>query len=265
MSIDLLKNKSKELDIIRDIPNYDMPPIGLGFTACSFAMGFGIGFMVFFIFYKILLVSILGGVMAGIVTIFSRRKNAVKKRRLVLRRQFLDMLEAVSVALRAGDPVSKALISARKDLVLTYKEDSDIVVELDMIIRKFNSLIPLSEAFMDFAERCKLEDVYSFASIYATIEGKSSQADTIVRETQRIISDKMIIEMEIETMMTSAKTEVGVMLAMPLVILLVIGYAGEGFMDAIYTTPVGRIVATGGLCVFFISYFMARKFSSIEL
>ena len=119
-----------------------------------------------------------------------------------------------------------------------------------MIILKFNNAVSLSAAFSDFAERSGLEDIASFASIYSTIEGKSSRADEIIRETQQIIADKMEIEMEIETMMTAAKSEVNIMLFMPLVILGVIGYAGAGFMDAIYTTPMGRVVATGGLAVF---------------
>ena len=66
-------------------------------------------------------------------------------------------------------------------------------------------------------------------------------------------------------MMTAAKSEVNIMLFMPLVILGVIGYAGAGFMDAIYTTPMGRVVATGGLAVFIISFVLARKFSNIEV
>ena len=75
----------------------------------------------------------------------------------------------------------------------------------------------------------------------------------------------MTIEMEIDTMMTAAKSEVNIMLFMPLVILGVIGYAGAGFMDAIYTTGLGRLVATGGLAVFVISFILARKFSNIKI
>ena len=55
------------------------------------------------------------------------------------------------------------------------------------------------------------------------------------------------------------------MLFMPLVILAVIGYAGAGFMAAIYPEPLGRVVATGGLIVFIISFIMARKFSNVEI
>jgi len=125
--------------------------------------------------------------------------------------------------------------------------------------------VPLSDSFSDLAERSGLEDIASFASIYATIEGKSGRADEIVKDTQQIISDKMEIEMEIDTLMTAARSEVNIMLFMPLVILGIIGYAGAGFMDAIYTTGGGRAVSVGGFIVFIVSYIMAQKFSSVKL
>ena len=159
----------------------------------------------------------------------------------------------------------KALQSAREDLSLIYPENADIIIELDVIIGKFNNAVPLSKAFFDLADRSGLEDISSFASIYATIEGKSGRTDEIVRDTQQIIADKMEIKMEIDTMMTSAKSEVNIMMLMPLVILGVIGYAGAGFMDSIYTTVPGRIVSTVGLIVFICSFMLARKLGSVTL
>jgi len=228
-------------------------------------LGFSAGFLVLFIFYRLFILSLIGGVVLGIVNIIVSASNSVKKRKLKLRVQFFDLLEAMSVAMRAGNPVMRSMQSAREDLILIYPEDSDIITEIDIIIGKFNNAMPVSEAFSDFAERSGLEDIAGFASIYATIEGKSSRADEIVRETQQIIADKMEIEMEIDTLLTAAKSEVNIMLLMPLVILGIIGYAGAGFMDAIYTTGVGRIVSTGGLIVFILSFIMARKFSNVKL
>ena len=231
----------------------------------AFSAGMVIGFLILFIFYKIILLSVIGGGILGVAYIFISSHNSIKKRTIKLRAQFFDLLEAMSVSMRAGSPVMRSLQSAREDLVLIYPQDSDIITELDIIIGRFNNAVPLSEAFSDLAERSGLEDIRSFASIYATIEGKSSRADEIVRETQQIIADKMEIEMEIDTMMTAAKSEVNIMLMMPIVILGVIGYAGAGFMDAIYTTGAGRIVSTGGLIVFILSFVMARKFSNVKL
>ena len=247
------------------VPDYTVSPSTLFDHIASFFIGFAAGFVVLFIFYKVIPLAVLGGAITGTVYIFVAEQAAIQKRLKKLRVQFYDLLEAMSVAMRAGNPVLKALESAREDLTLIYPGDSDILVELDVIIKKFYNAIPLSESFADFARRSGLEDVASFASIYATIEGKSSRADEIVRETQQIIADKMEIEMEIDTLMTAAKSEVNIMLFMPLGILAVIGYAGAGFMDAIYTEPLGRVVATGGLIVFIISFIMARKFSNVEI
>ena len=247
------------------VPDYTRSMSAMIDHIVAFIIGFAAGFALLFIFYKIFTLSIAGGLAIGVINIFAAARGAAKKRLLKLRIQFFDLLEAMAVALRAGNTLLKSLQSAHEDLLLAYAEDSDIITEIEIIIGRFNNAVPLSEAFSDLARRSGLEDIASFASIYSTIEGKSGRADEIVRETQQIIADKMEIEMEIDTLMTAAKSEVNIMLFMPLVILGVIGYTGAGFMDAIYTTTAGRVVSTCGLIVFIISFIMARKFSSITL
>lgn len=248
-----------------EVPDYAVSPSSLFDHTLAFTLGFVTGFGVLFIFYRIPILSLAGGIIFGLINIFTSAQNAITKRKRKLRVQFFDLLEAMSVAMRAGNPPLKALESAREDLSLIYSTNSDIIVEVNIIIGRFNNAVRLSTAFSDFANRSGIEDISSFASIYATIEGKSSRADEIIRETQQIIADKMEIEMEINTLMTAAKSEVNVMLFMPLIILLVIGYAGGGFMDDIYTTGIGRMVATGGFVVFIASYVMARVFSNIKV
>jgi len=245
--------------------SYSRSPCTLFDYALAYLIGFAAGFAILFIFYRLPMLSLTGGILSGLINTLISAHTAIKKRKLKLRIQFFDLLEAMSVSMRAGSTMLKSLQSAREDLLLIYPKDCDIITELDMIIGKFNNAVALSEAFSDLAERSGLEDIASFATIYATIEGKSGRANEIVRDTQQIIADKMEIEMEIDTLMTAAKSEVNIMLLMPLIMLGIIGYAGAGFMDAIYTTGAGRVVSTGGLIVFIISYILARKFSSVKL
>ena len=113
----------------------------------SWLIGFAAGFVIFFVFYKIILLSVIGGVLIGTANIFLSSKKNIEKRKMRLRTQFYDLLEAMSVSMRAGNPPYKALISAREDLMLLYPEKSDIIRELDLIIGKFNNAVPLSEAF----------------------------------------------------------------------------------------------------------------------
>ena len=264
-SVEEAVEKTKKNLHISTKPDYSVTTNELPQHLLSFLIGFVLGFVILFVYYQMVLLSIVGGTIFGVIYISVGSQNAINKRRKKLRLQFRDMLEALSVAMRAGNPPAKALQSAREDLLLLYNESSDIIVELDLIIASFDNAVPLSESFHDFAVRSRLEDIESFASIYKTIEGKSNRADEIVRQTQSIIGDKMEIEMEIETLMTAAKNEMNIMTIMPLVILLILGYVGTGFMDTIYTTAGGRIAATFGLAIFVVSVVMGRKISSIEL
>ena len=166
------------------------------------------GFLVGFIFYRSVLLSLIAGLVAvpAIVALLAGR--ATKKRLLNLRGQFRDMLESMNVAMRAGSTEIRALESSRDDLKMLYSEQSDIVREVDYILAAYNNGgIPLRKLFRDFADRSGLEDVESFASIYEVIEGKSSRSSEILRQTQQVITDKMEIEAEIETMITSTKSE----------------------------------------------------------
>lgn len=246
-------------------PDYSITQNELPQHILSFLIGFVLGFVILFVYYKLIILSIIGGLIFGAVYISVSAQNAIHKRKKKLRMQFRDMLEALSVAMRAGNPLAVALQSAREDLLLLYNASSDIIIEMDIIIASFNNAVPLSESFHDFAQRSGLEDIESFASIYQTIEGKSSRADEIVRQTQDIIGDKMEIEMEIETLMTAAKNEMNVMLFMPIIILLILGYVGSGFMGAIYTSVGGRIAATIGLVIFVVSVVLGRKINSVKL
>lgn len=246
-------------------PDYNISPSGPPDHIFAFLLGSFAGFSIFYIFYKVIELSILGALVVGTANIFTASQRAMEKRKHNLRTQFFDMLESLAVAMRAGSPMFKAVESARDDLKVIYGEESDIIVELTLILGKFKNGVPLSSSFSNFAKRCELDDVNSFASIYSTIEGKSSRADEIVKKTQEIISDKMEIEMEIETLMAGAKNEANIMLVMPLIIIWSLGYVGAGFLDAIYTTPSGRITATIGLFMFFISYVMMKKISQIKL
>ena len=100
------------------VPDYTVSPSTLFDHIASFFIGFAAGFVVLFIFYKVIPLAVLGGAITGTVYIFVAEQAAIQKRLKKLRVQFYDLLEAMSVAMRAGNPVLKALESAREDLTL---------------------------------------------------------------------------------------------------------------------------------------------------
>lgn len=221
---------------------------------------------VVFLFYHIISVSIIGGLLIGIFLEKLYADATVKKRQKKLRLQFRDFLESMAVATRAGNVEIHAIKSAAKDLRLSYTEQTDIVREIDHIIVQYEGGgVAIRDLLQDFADRSQLQDVQSFATIYGVIEGKSDRFGDIVVQTHEIIGEKIEVEQEIETGITSAKSETYMMLVMPIVVVVLMSCMGEGLLDALFETGIGRLSATIALVLFVISFVMAVKFTDIEV
>lgn len=222
--------------------------------------------VVVYLFYHIIPISVIGGFIIGIILEKLYADSTIKKRQKNLRLQFRDFLESMAVAARAGNVEVKAIKSAAQDLRLSYSEQSDIVREIDNIIVQYEGGgIAIKDLFQDFADRSNLPDIQSFATIYGVIEGKSDRFGDIVIQTHEIIGEKIEVEQEIETGITSAKSETYMMLVMPIVIVIMMSCMGGGLLDALFTTVVGRLTATIALVLFVISFIMAMKFTDIEV
>ena len=219
-----------------------------------------------YLFYHLVPISVIIGLAAGIFLEKMYAESTIKKRQRILRLQFRDFLESMSVATRAGNVEVKAVESALEDLKLSYNENADIVIEVKNIIKGYkDGGIELKVLFQDLADRSDLEDIRSFATIYSVIEGKSNRFGDILTQTQQIIGDKIEIEQEIQTTITSAKSETNMMLVMPVVIVVAMSAMGGGLMDALFSTMLGHAVATIALVLFGISYYVAVKASDIKV
>jgi tight adherence protein B len=181
-----------------------------------------------------------------------------------LLRQFQSMLESLTVSLQAGNTELNAFLHAYDDMKLMYTADSDIAKETNLIIAKFKHGISLGEALADFAGRCGIEDVKLFAAVYASVEGKGDKAREIVTRTQKILSDKISIQSEIKTLSSGAVMEINIMIAVPVLIVAVMGFMGGELMEGLFT-PAGRVASTIAIIIFIAAYFIGTRIANIKV
>ncbi len=231
----------------------------------AFIVSFALGFVFVYIFYHLVWVSILLGLPIAWYLERTFAQASIKRRQNNLRIQFRTFLQSMSVATGAGRSPTHAMEAALEDLKISYRDDADIVVEISTILQKYNNGgIPMPLLLKDFADRSGLEDIESFASIYAVIDGKAHGIGKIVSETAEIIGDKIQIEQEITTAITSAKSETYMMLIMPVIIVLAMTFMGGELLEALFTTSRGHMAATIALVLFAVSYIMSNKLSDIR-
>ena len=210
--------------------------------------------VILYIYYHLLLVAVAGGLVISFFQEKNYAKSVARKRKNQLRLQFKEFLELITISISGGSgrSMENAIIESVKDLELIYNEKSDIVREIRLIVSDYESAgIPMSKGFRELGDRSEIDDIVSFAAVYATIDGKTSDFGFIIRQTHDIIKDKTEITMEIETTITSAKSEAYMMLVLPILLIVVMSVMGSDFLGALFTTLTGRLAATFGVvCTF---------------
>lgn len=223
---------------------------------------------ILYIYYHSVVVAVIGGLLIAIPQEKNYSKSVVRKRKGRLRMQFKEFLEIVSISISGGSgrSMENSIVDSLRELRMIFNQDSDIVREIALIVSDYEQAgIPMSKGFAELGERSEIDDIVSFAAIYRTIEGKTSDFGYIIAQTRDIIKDKVEIMMEIETSIMSAKSEAYMMLILPLVLVVVMSAMGSGFLDSLFTTVIGRGAATVGVICTFVSYVIATRAAEIEV
>ena len=193
-----------------------------------------------------------------------RQNQILNKRKKMLHKQFIDLLDSLSASLAAGQNVPTAFISARTDLLVQYPEDAFIVNEVNQIIDGFNNNIPIEGMLASLGERSGIKDISDFGKVFEAAYRKGGNIKDIVRNTHEILSTKTQLEMEIQTKVTSNKNEQNIMLIMPIIIVAMIKMMGGDFA-ANFTTPTGLLFTTIGIGLFILAYFLAQSILKIDV
>lgn len=210
------------------------------------------------------LIMIVTGLIAARIFIPIRTKQLCAARQNKLKVQFRDMLEAISTSLSAGKNVQDSFAEIYTDLKNQYEEDAFILQELYVINAGLTNGITIEELLNDFGERSACEDIKDFASVFEICYRKGGNIQDTIRNTYDILSDKMSIMEEIETIVTGSKSEQNLMLILPLVLIGMIKFGSPEFA-ANFVTPSGLAATSIALILFVLSYFVSRIVLDIKI
>lgn len=204
------------------------------------------------------------GIIAGILFVPIRRDQIIESKKSKLNTQFRDMLETLSTNLGAGKNVTDSFKSVYDDLKVQYEEDAFILKELEVILSGMNNNIDIEVLLEDFGRRSGNEDIQSFANVFRVCYRKGGNIKQTIRATYKILSDKMEIAEEIETMVTSAKSEQNIMIVMPIALIGIIKMMSPEFGEN-FVSPAGLIATTVAIVLFVAAFFVGRSVTNIKM
>lgn len=204
------------------------------------------------------------GLITGILFIPIRTQQIIQSKKTKLNTQFRDMLETLSTNLGAGKNVTDSFKSVYDDMKIQYEEDAFILKELEVILSGMNNNIDIEVLLEDFGRRSGNEDIESFANVFRVCYRKGGNIKQTIRATYKILNDKMEISEEIETMVTSAKSEQNIMIVMPIALIGIIKMMSPEFGEN-FVSPAGLIATTVAIVLFVAAYFVGRSITNIKM
>lgn len=246
-----------------------------------FLLAFAIGAVVGYLFYGglgrdefgqrttlswILDISIPGivGLVAGRIFVPTRTKQIRDKNARNLNSQFRDFLEAFNTSIGAGKNVVDSFHAVYDDMRIQYEEDAFIVKELEVILSGMANNFAVEDLMEDLGNRSGNDDIVSFANVFRISYRKGGNLKDTINTTHSILSDKMEIKEEIETMVSASKMEQTVMIFMPVGLIGIMKSMSPDFASN-FATPAGIASTTIAIGLFIVSYFVGRKILNIKL
>lgn len=204
------------------------------------------------------------GLIAGIKFIPIRTSQIIEARAKKLNSQFRDMLEALNTSLGAGKNVVDSFNAVYSDLKMQYDESAYIIKELEIILSGMANNVDLEDLLEDFGKRSGNDDIVSFANVFRISYRKGGNIKETIRNTYNILSDKMEIREDIETVVTGNKTEQKIMIIMPILLIAMIKMMSPDFASN-FTTVTGIISTTVAIILFVAAYYIGKIVLDIKV
>lgn len=225
-----------------------------------------VGIVLFFayFFYRSLWSAILL-VPVGIFFLTRKKRELGKKQQNTLKIQFKEAVLSISAGMRAGYSAENAFKEAYKDMVRMFGRQSLICRELAYLLGGMSNNIPIEKLLQGFGRRSGVEEIKEFGEIFEISKKTGGNIGQIIAQTVDIISRKLEVDREIETLVSAKKLEQKIMNLVPFAILFYVETTSKGFFDVLYGNIAGNIIMTAGIAVYGAAICMEDKIMDIKV
>lgn len=205
----------------------------------------------------------------GLIGIFPysvlRKKEFRKKRKDLLKQQFLSLITVVAGKVNGGMSAENAFGDAQTDMERMYGKDSLIVTELKLMLMKQKHSESLETCLHDLGKRSQVADIYEFAQIFSIARQNSGRMRSVIEDTVRMMQEKSDTEAEIAVLISGKKLEQRIMSIIPLVIIGYLRLETAEFLSILYHNAIGVFVMSVCLAVYIGAYILGERIVDIKV
>lgn len=193
------------------------------------------------------------------------KRQEVSRLKWKLNLQFQDALTGMTSALSAGYSVENSITETLVDLQCIYRENDLIIQQFQKMEKRIKLNATIEEAFFEFARLSEIDDVLNFAWILFTAKRTGGDLLKITRNTSNMISERIEVNREIQTVITGKQLESKIMSLVPAGIIVYLKIGCAGFLDSLYGNLPGIMVMSVVLIFYFLAYQLSNEIVKIQV
>lgn len=200
-----------------------------------------------------------------LVVFFRWQKQALHEKQLRrIRREFQELIQLLSGALRTGHSAENAMTEAADQLAAMEGENAYLVGVLHVMISKMSIGEPAEQVWQSFAEVCEIEEIKEFAKAFALAKRSGASMPFILQKITAQLVLKVQTQEQIETMLAGKKFEQKIMNLMPAGILLYMSITSPQLLEVMYQTMTGKLIMTVCLAIYIAAYVLSARIIRLD-
>ncbi len=187
-----------------------------------------------------------------------------RKKRLLL--EFRDFLFSLSTSFSTGRHLTEAMKEAAVYLKGIYGKNCLMDGELQWMIKAIEETGESDQkVLLDFSVRTGLEDIVMMAEVYSACRDTGGDMTKAVNKAAGILTEKINLEMDIQTMISQKRFEGRIITVMPIFMIIFLMCMSPDYLMPMYTSTGGRIVMTGALILNVAAYLWMERMTNVEI
>lgn len=229
-----------------------------------FLKSMGITVAIMFLFYRSFWAAILFPIVFMLVFRDTKRVSR-EKARMRLQEEFLHGIGVLNSSLQAGLSMENAWKEVEKEIGFLYGASSEFYLELKEMNQRVAHNMPIEKLFLEFAYKCRMEDMIQFAELLEFGKRSGSNWKKIIDVTVNQMTEQQEARQQIEVMVAEKKMEQQVMNVMPLGLLAFLQFSAWDYMAVLYHNWFGVICMTIFLVGYIAAIFLSQKILKVNV
>jgi tight adherence protein B len=199
------------------------------------------------------------GLVLGFFIPYAYASHRRAKRFQRFEEKFPEAIDTLARAVRAGHAFTTAL-----ELIATEVSEP-VAGEFRQLFEEQKFGLPVRDALINLAERIPLVDVKFFVTAVMLQRETGGNLAEILDNLSYVIRERFKIMRQVRVHTAQGRLTMVLLMALPPTIVVIMLVLNPGFIQPLFTDPVGHALIVGGITLQTVGYFFIRKIIRIQV